>query len=133
MMQRSDCHDYLRTISLQTALVMKSVLIARVPGHSHALESSCASNVLVNDNPQAPRYPKEKLEGWWVVLGDQKNNTLLAIKRVTLNKQRLDVNLEFEATTAGKQKLALYLICDSYMGCDQELDVALTIAEGMRP
>jgi pre-mRNA-splicing helicase BRR2 len=41
----------------------------------------------------APRYPREKLEGWWVALGDPKTNALLAIKRVTLNKAHLDVRL----------------------------------------
>lgn len=62
---------------------------------------------------------QEKLEGWWVALGDPKTNALLAIKRVTLNKTHVDVKLEFEAASAGKQKLVLYLICDAYMGCDQ--------------
>ncbi len=67
----------------------------------------------------APRYPREKLEGWWVALGDPKTNALLAIKRVTLNKAHLDVRLEFEAAQAGKQKLMVFLMCDCYMGCDQ--------------
>jgi pre-mRNA-splicing helicase BRR2 len=54
---------------------------------------------------------------------------LLAIKRVTLNKQHLDVRLEFEAAQAGKQKYMVYLMCDCYMGCDQEHEVSLNIAE----
>jgi pre-mRNA-splicing helicase BRR2 len=75
----------------------------------------------------APRYPKEKLEGWWVVLGDPKTNALLAIKRITLNKSHLDVKLEFEATQGGKQKFKLFLMCDCYMGCDQEHEITLNI------
>ncbi len=35
----------------------------------------------------APRFPVRKEEGWWLVVGDTKANSLLAIKRVTLNKQ----------------------------------------------
>ncbi len=34
----------------------------------------------------APRFPVRKDEGWWLVVGDPKANSLLAIKRVTLNK-----------------------------------------------
>jgi pre-mRNA-splicing helicase BRR2 len=78
---------------------------------------------------QAPRYPREKLEGWWVVLGDPKNNALLAIKRITLNKSHMDVRLEFEPTAAGKQNIKVYLMCDCYMGCDQEHDLALVVGD----
>jgi pre-mRNA-splicing helicase BRR2 len=30
-------------------------------------------------------YPKEKAEGWWVVLGDPKTNQLLGIKNILLD------------------------------------------------
>ena len=33
----------------------------------------------------APRYPKKKEEGWWLVVGDTKTNQLVAIKRVWLD------------------------------------------------
>lgn len=35
----------------------------------------------------APRYPKERKEGWWLVVGDSKNNNLYSIKRVALVKE----------------------------------------------
>ena len=34
----------------------------------------------------APHYPKPKVEGWWLVVGDTKRNSLLCIKRVTLQQ-----------------------------------------------
>jgi pre-mRNA-splicing helicase BRR2 len=34
----------------------------------------------------APRFPGRKDEGWWLVVGDAKANSLLAIKRVSLAK-----------------------------------------------
>eukprot|EP00455_Lapot_gusevi_P039579 TRINITY_DN443_c0_g2_i2.p1 TRINITY_DN443_c0_g2~~TRINITY_DN443_c0_g2_i2.p1 ORF type:complete len:1189 (+),score=464.92 TRINITY_DN443_c0_g2_i2:195-3569(+) len=77
----------------------------------------------------AQRYPKEKVEGWWLVLGDSKTNQLLSIKRVVVNRKEMDINLEFEATTAGKQNLMLYLMSDSYAGCDQEYEVKFNVAE----
>ena len=34
----------------------------------------------------APHYPGRRDEGWWLVVGDAKSNSLLAIKRVNLGK-----------------------------------------------
>jgi pre-mRNA-splicing helicase BRR2 len=33
-----------------------------------------------------PRYPEEKRECWWLIIGDPNNNTLLSIKRIALLK-----------------------------------------------
>lgn len=69
------------------------------------------------------RYPGRKEEQWWLVLGDPKANTLLAIKRVKLGKAA-SATLEFTAPAQpGAAKLMLYFMCDSYMGADQEYEV----------
>lgn len=47
----------------------------------------------------APFYPAEKVEGWWLIVGDPHSNQLLAIKRVTLTKPQLTTALEFEVRT----------------------------------
>ncbi|KAI8357996.1 Sec63-domain-containing protein [Mortierella sp. GBAus27b] len=77
----------------------------------------------------APFFPTKKDEGWWVVVGDPATKTLLAIKRVTLQR-RLKVKLEFVCPRVGEQTFKLYTMCDSFMGCDQEIDVKLTVGEG---
>lgn len=65
------------------------------------------------------RYPTKKEEQWWLVVGDPKSNTLLAIKRVSLLRKS-KVNLAFQAPSKlGSHHLVLYFMCDSYMGCDQ--------------
>jgi hypothetical protein len=46
----------------------------------------------------------------------QKNNKVLATKR-TLIKLSAEVKLEFE--TIGVEKVIVYALCDSYIGCDQ--------------
>ena len=70
----------------------------------------------------APNYPKGKTEGWWVVVGNVSDNTLLSISRVPNfvgSKHR--VKLDFVAPeTAGKHDLSIYLMCDAYLRCDQE-------------
>ncbi|KAK7849541.1 dexh-box atp-dependent rna helicase dexh12 [Quercus suber] len=77
----------------------------------------------------APRYPKAKEEGWWLVVGDTKSNQLLAIKRVSLQR-KAKVKLEFAAPAdAGKKPYTLYFMCDSYLGCDQEYSFSVDIKE----
>ncbi|KAL7257965.1 hypothetical protein ACSBR1_004148 [Camellia fascicularis] len=77
----------------------------------------------------APRYPKTKEEGWWLVVGDTKSNQLLAIKRVSLQR-KAKVKLDFASPgEAGKKTYTLYFMCDSYMGCDQEYSFALDVRE----
>lgn len=78
----------------------------------------------------APFFPTKREEGWWVVVGDPKNNTLTSIKRITLY-QKATVKLEFVAPAAGQQDYVLFFMCDSYMGCDQEYPFKLSILEGV--
>lgn len=78
----------------------------------------------------APLYPEEKKEAWWVVVGDTSSNTLHALKRVNL-LQKQKVVLEFLAPEeAGDYSLALFCMSDSYLGCDQEYAVPLSVAVG---
>ena len=76
----------------------------------------------------APRFPKQKEEGWWLVVGDPKANALLCIKRITL-QQKAKVKLDFTAPDAGEYNYTLFLMCDSYLGCDQEYELKLNVGE----
>ena len=78
----------------------------------------------------APFYPLKKMENWWLVVGDESTKNLLAIKRVTIGK-KLETRLEFVPTKVGEQELTLYLMCDSYVGVDQDPTFKITAAEGM--
>jgi len=78
----------------------------------------------------SPLYPEEKKEAWWIVIGDISSNTLHALKRVNL-VQKQKVVLEFLAPEeAGDHNLTLFCMSDSYMGCDQEYSMPLSIAVG---
>ena len=75
----------------------------------------------------APKYPKAKEEGWWLVVSDG-DLALLSIKRVKL-KSKSRSKLSFTAPDiAGNHNYKLYLICDSYLGCDQVIDFSLNVA-----
>ncbi|CAG8581624.1 7898_t:CDS:2 [Paraglomus occultum] len=78
----------------------------------------------------APYYPQKKDEGWWIVVGDSKKNSLLGIKRITMNRT-LEVKVDFTCPPEiGKHDLKVYFLSDSYMGCDQELDFEINVQEG---
>eukprot|EP00656_Telonema_subtile_P033410 TRINITY_DN3701_c0_g1_i2.p1 TRINITY_DN3701_c0_g1~~TRINITY_DN3701_c0_g1_i2.p1 ORF type:complete len:1741 (-),score=696.10 TRINITY_DN3701_c0_g1_i2:270-5492(-) len=77
---------------------------------------------------KAPYYPKRKDEGWWLVVGDPKANSLLSIKRVSL-QGRAKVKLEFVAPEPGEYEYTLFFMSDSYLGCDQEYEFTMKIGE----
>merc|ERR1712007_62050 len=68
----------------------------------------------------APYYPKEKEESWWLVVGGPQS-ALVAIKRITISKATVNVKLDVElGEDTGTFDYTLYLMSDSYQGCDQE-------------
>jgi pre-mRNA-splicing helicase BRR2 len=78
----------------------------------------------------APFYPAKKTENWWLVVGDEKSKTLLAIKRVTVGRE-LNLKLEYTVPTPGRHDLKLFLMSDSYVGVDQEPTFSVMVEEGM--
>lgn len=78
----------------------------------------------------APFYPSPKMMAWWLVVGDPGTRNLLSIKRITFARS-LQVRLEFHLPAGTHDRLKLYLMSDSYVGADRELDVpALHVAQG---
>eukprot|EP00429_Kryptoperidinium_foliaceum_P049989 CAMPEP_0176116146 /NCGR_PEP_ID=MMETSP0120_2-20121206/58331_1 /TAXON_ID=160619 /ORGANISM="Kryptoperidinium foliaceum, Strain CCMP 1326" /LENGTH=2173 /DNA_ID=CAMNT_0017450395 /DNA_START=42 /DNA_END=6563 /DNA_ORIENTATION=+ len=75
----------------------------------------------------APFYPKEKEESWWLVVGGP-GSSLVAIKRITIAKASANVKLEVElGEEPGAFDYTLYLMSDSYQGCDQEYSFKLNV------
>lgn len=78
----------------------------------------------------APFFPANKTENFWLVVGDQRARTLLAIKKVTVGRE-LKTKLEYTVPEPGKHELTLYLVSDSYLGIDQAPTFEVEAAEGM--
>jgi pre-mRNA-splicing helicase BRR2 len=76
----------------------------------------------------APLYPQSKQESWWVVIGEPSTRTLLAIKKVPLQRKHV-VSLDFNLRE-GKHDLTLSVVSDSYVGCDREYPVSVAVAAG---
>lgn len=84
----------------------------------------------VKNEVHAPFYPGEKTESWWLVIGDQKERTLLTIKKVTIAR-KLETTLEFTLDKPGSHELTVFLVSDSYLGVDQAPTFKVEAAEGM--
>ena len=78
----------------------------------------------------APFYPLKKTENWWLVVAEEKTRSLLAIKRVTIQRE-LKVKLEYVVPEPGKKALTLFLMADSYVGVDQSLGFEVDVGEGV--
>lgn len=78
----------------------------------------------------APFYPLKKIPNWWLVVGDPQTRQLIGIRRVTIPKKSLTVDLKL-TLAAGVHKLHLYVICDSYMGADHDIALdPIEVAQG---
>ncbi|KAL0173066.1 hypothetical protein M9458_033377, partial [Cirrhinus mrigala] len=76
----------------------------------------------------APRFPKPKDEGWFLVLGEVEKKELLAVKRVGYIRNHSSVSVAFYTPEkTGKCIYTLYLMSDSYLGLDQQYDVHLNV------
>ncbi|KAK4881295.1 hypothetical protein RN001_004614 [Aquatica leii] len=76
----------------------------------------------------APFFPQKREEGWWVVIGDPKTNSLLSIKRLTL-QQKARIKLDFVAPSPGHHSYTLYFMSDAYLGCDQEYKFSIDVGD----
>jgi len=79
-------------------------------------------------------YPADKSPEWWLVVGAVETKSVLVIRKASLNKSTLDVNLDLDFDQLMKSlgdktdlKLQLFVIPDSYLGCDQVYDFSIKI------
>ncbi|XP_034488754.1 activating signal cointegrator 1 complex subunit 3 [Drosophila innubila] len=77
-----------------------------------------------------PKYPKPKNEAWFLTLGSQSNDELLAMKRLSLRGTRSSNRISFQATPRrGRLQLTLYLMSDCLIGFDQQYDLHFEIID----
>ena len=81
-------------------------------------------------NAHAPKFPKPKPAGWFLVLGDVENRELVAMKRLTSLRPNQTLSLSFYTPeNPGRVIYHLYLMSDSYIGLDQQYSVHLNVIE----
>ncbi|XP_029451214.1 activating signal cointegrator 1 complex subunit 3 isoform X1 [Rhinatrema bivittatum] len=76
----------------------------------------------------APRFPKAKDEGWFLILGEVDKKELVALKRVGYIRRQSVISVAFYTPEkVGRYIYTLYLMSDSYLGMDQQYDVYLNV------
>ena len=85
-----------------------------------------AENSASRSKAFAPRFPKPKLAGWWLVMGEDEE--LLALKKVRLDRGSTTAELAFEAPDEpGEYVWSVMLVSDSYIGLDQTAEVRIVV------
>eukprot|EP01027_Heterolobosea_sp_BB2_P026939 GEZU01042062.1.p1 GENE.GEZU01042062.1~~GEZU01042062.1.p1 ORF type:complete len:2174 (-),score=564.16 GEZU01042062.1:67-6525(-) len=80
----------------------------------------------------APKYTKNKEEGWWLVIGNQ-SGELLALKRVNLHERTKTTLSVAGVSSQSAAPLTLYFMSDSYIGFDQQYDVSFSAEAKAKP
>merc|ERR1712083_1117438 len=87
----------------------------------------------------AQYFPEKKSEEWWVVVGHSKSGRLLDIKKITSFKATRSVQTHLSFQLEGGQalhdgkpayvELQIYLMCDSYIGCDMQKTIKIRMTD----
>ena len=93
-------------------------------------ETMTATNPSSQDIPKVmSRFPSSLVEEWWIIVGDPLNDRLMGIKRIKLPvsgaiKKKIKIQVP-EIVGANGMMLKMYVVSDSYRGCDDERDIKL--------
>ena len=95
-----------------------NIQIEHIPFTNIELSSNDKSSIVIPIVKCCNRLSFNKRhEAWWIVVGDEKTDQLLAIKRISFGQMtKLQIPIELEQESSSK----LYVISDCYLGCDQE-------------
>jgi len=76
----------------------------------------------------APKFPKHKDEGWWIIIGNETTGELLALKKLNNTRPKMHAQLTFTLETVDlqHQQLTLYFMSDCYIGLDQQYSINIT-------
>lgn len=68
-------------------------------------------------------FTHAKYESWWIVVGDAETKKLYSIKKTDLVKEKEEIRLKFTVPEAGKHRLTVWCVSDSYCGADKQLEI----------
>ena len=78
----------------------------------------------------SPKYPYKKTEAWYLIIGDENENKIIRNKRFEMNRILKIFKIKFKAPKKSLDKpykYRLYLMSDSYLGCDQVQDIYFNV------
>uniref|UniRef100_A0A6U6V0P2 J domain-containing protein n=1 Tax=Zooxanthella nutricula TaxID=1333877 RepID=A0A6U6V0P2_9DINO len=80
----------------------------------------------------APFFPEPKFEEWWLFLvegattASASASKIVAFERVRDTDKVSEQKLRFQVQKAGKRKIELHVLCDSYAGVDKKIELTYT-------
>ena len=68
---------------------------------------------------RAPKFPKLQIEGWVVLLSQDKKDRVIAMKRlISSSRMDLSLKLEIDQDLEGEHDFDIHVLSDSYLGVD---------------
>lgn len=91
------------------------------------------TNETVIPKVYCPKFPKNKDEGWFLVLGAPYEGELIAMKRCSYRNTRSTHQVTFRTPNKiGRHIYTVYIMSDSYLGFDQQYDLHLEVVEAVK-
>lgn len=78
---------------------------------------------------ESARFPFERTESWWVVVGDSTTRQLYGVKKMLAAAISQQVRVEISIPTAGTHQLTIWCMCDSYVDADKEMLFEVEVKE----
>jgi translocation protein SEC63 len=76
------------------------------------------------DLVHAPHFPFPRQEAWWIILGT-KDGRILEAKKITDQDREIQHDIKFLTPREGHYEFDLFVLSNSYIGLDQQLNVTL--------
>ena len=84
------------------------------------VERDIDEDEVVEEYVLAPRFPMKKTENWYVVLANDKDQVISIEKIIFQRSEEVNFTVSLEEM---QSNLRVYILCDSYSGCDRACDV----------
>mmetsp|Transcript_24128 Transcript_24128/g.33831 ORF Transcript_24128/g.33831 Transcript_24128/m.33831 type:complete len:637 (+) Transcript_24128:93-2003(+) len=82
----------------------------------------------------APFLPIEKTELWWAIIGDDRTQRIMGLKKILSLRDGMTVDVPFLAPPkAGDYTFTLYILSDSYSGFDKKQSFTLHVTKELPP
>lgn len=82
----------------------------------------------------APFLPIEKQEVWWIIIGDERTQKIMGLKKMTCLRHETKVDVPFLAPPkAGDYTFTLFILSDSYAGFDKKQTFTLHVDKELPP
>lgn len=78
----------------------------------------------------APFFPEPKFEEWWLFLVEATPSVrIITFERIRSTERFVEEKLRFHVSRPGKHSLVVHMVCDSYVGIDQKVELNFNVMQ----